>query len=189
MGSRVWTYTWKLCVFFVLALMPLSAHAGNEKHFLKNLRIEGALSDGGQFKGKFTVTRFAYDETKGLTVDGFLHGTLTKASGEVLEDFEQLVTGVPATLNEGTASGVTTQATCDILNLDVGAIHLDLLGLVLDLSPINLDLAAVSGSGNLLGNLLCAVAGLLDPLGFLDTLLGTLAELNTLLNLVNGLIG
>jgi len=141
------------------------------------------------FKGKLTVTRFAYDETKGLTVDGFLHGTLTKASGEVLEDFEQLVTGVPATLNEGTSVGVTTQATCDLLNLDVGAIHLDLLGLVLDLSPINLDLTAVSGSGNLLGNLLCAVAGLLDPLGFLDTLLGTLEELRTLLNFVNGIIG
>jgi hypothetical protein len=174
----------------VLALLPLSASAANEKQFLKNLRVEGVLSDGGTFKGKFTVTRFGYDETKGLIVDGFLHGTVTKATGEVLEDFEQSVTGVPATLNEATAaSGVSTAAVCDILNLDIGAIDLNLLGLALDVAPISLDLTAVSGAGNLLGNLLCAVAGLLDPLGFLDTLLGTLANLTALLEAINGLIG
>ena len=49
-------------------------------------------------------------------------------------------------------------AACPILVLDIGAIHIDLLGLVIDLAPINLDLTAVSGPGNLLGNLLCAVA-------------------------------
>jgi hypothetical protein len=169
--------------------MPLSASAANEKHFLKNLRVEGVLSDGGTFKGKFTVTRFGYDETKGLIVDGFLHGTVTTATGEVLEDFEQSVMGVPATLNEATAEGVSTAAVCDILNLDIGAINLNLLGLALDVAPISLDLTAVSGSGNLLGNLLCAVAGLLDPLGFLDTLRGTLANLTALLEAINGLIG
>jgi hypothetical protein len=188
-NRTVWASLWKVCVLLVLAVLPFSAEAANEKHFLKNLRIEGTLADGGTFKGKFSVTRFAYDATKGLTVDGFLHGTVTTASGQVLENFEQSVTGIPATLNEGTAAGVSTQAVCDILTLDVGAIHLDLLGLVLDLAPINLDLAAVSGSGNLLGNLLCAVAGLLDPLGFLDTLSGTLENLLGVLDAINGLIG
>lgn len=62
------------------------------------------------------------------------------------------------------------------------------MGLALDVAPISLDLTAVSGPGNLLGNLLCAVAGLLDPLGFLDTLLGTLANLTALLEAINGLI-
>ena len=51
---------------------------------------------------------------------------------------------------------------CPILNLDIGAIFFDLLGLQLETSEINVDLTAVAGSGNLLGNLLCAVAGLLD---------------------------
>jgi hypothetical protein len=180
---------WKLCVLLVLALLPLSASAKNEKHFLKNLRVEGVLADGGMFKGKFTVTRFGYDETKGLIVDGFLHGTVTTAAGQVIEDFEQSVVGIPATLNEATAEGTTALATCDILNLDIGAINLDLLGLVLDVAPISLDLTAVSGSGNLVGNLLCAVAGLLDPLGFLDTLIGTLGSLQGLLETLNGIIG
>src|SRR5215210_5179115 len=31
-------------------------------------------------------------------------------------------------------------ATCDILHLAVGAIHLDLLGLVVDVAPINIDI-------------------------------------------------
>jgi hypothetical protein len=56
------------------------------------------------------------------------------------------------------------QQACQILELDIGAIHLDLLGLVVDLSPISLDVTAVPGAGNLLGNLLCALVGLLDDL-------------------------
>jgi hypothetical protein len=52
---------------------------------------------------------------------------------------------------------------CDILELDIGAIHLDLLGLVVDIAPIHIDIFAVPGPGNLLGNLLCAIVGLLDP--------------------------
>jgi len=56
-------------------------------------------------------------------------------------------------------------AACNILNLSLGPINLDLLGLNVDTSPICLDITAVPGSGALLGNLLCAIAGLLDPTG------------------------
>ena len=55
-----------------------------------------------------------------------------------------------------------TQATCAILHLDLGPLSLDILGLQVNLSRIVLDITAQSGAGNLLGNLLCAVAGLLD---------------------------
>ena len=41
-----------------------------------------------------------------------------------------------------------------------------------------LDIIAVAGAGNLLGNLLCAVAGLLDG----GPLAGLLGQLQTLLN-------
>jgi hypothetical protein len=78
-----------------------------------------------------------------------------------------------------------TQATgaCPILNLSIGAIHLDLLGLVVDLAPINLVITAQSGPGNLLGNLLCAVANLLNGSGGLGGLIGgLLTQLSTLLN-------
>lgn len=53
--------------------------------------------------------------------------------------------------------------TCDILHLTLGPLDLNLLGLVVHLDQVNLDITAEQGSGNLLGNLLCAVSGLLDP--------------------------
>jgi hypothetical protein len=53
-------------------------------------------------------------------------------------------------------------AACQILYLDIGPIFLDLLGLQVSVSQIIIDITAQPGPGNLLGNLLCAVAGLLD---------------------------
>ncbi len=109
----------------------------------------------------------------------------------VFQSFSQ----VPATLNENPstnarmASAQATQATCDVLFLNLGPLSLDLLGLTVDLSEITLDINAVSGAGNLLGNLLCAVAGLLDPAGFLIDLINTLETLLDLLNQINDLIG
>jgi hypothetical protein len=62
-------------------------------------------------------------------------------------------------------------------DLDLGALHLDLLGLVVDLAPVHLKITAVPGAGNLLGNLLCAITGLLDggaPLSLISQLLNQL---------------
>lgn len=82
-------------------------------------------------------------------------------------------------------TAVDTGGSCTILTLDLGPLHLDLLGLVVDLSPVNLDITAVPGGGNLLGNLLCAVAHLLDNTGGSG---GALNGLSTLLNrLLTGL--
>lgn len=54
---------------------------------------------------------------------------------------------------------------CDVLYLLLQPLHLDLLGAVVDLDRVSLDVHAEPGPGNLLGNLLCAVAELLDPTG------------------------
>ena len=58
----------------------------------------------------------------------------------------------------------------------LGPLHLDLLGLVIDLNQVNLLITAVPGAGNLLGNLLCSVAGLLNGGGALSNLLNGLAD-------------
>jgi hypothetical protein len=42
-------------------------------------------------------------------------------------------------------------------------VDLDLLGLQVHLDTVHLNITAQSGPGNVVGNLLCAVAGLLDP--------------------------
>jgi hypothetical protein len=71
------------------------------------------------------------------------------------------------------------QGTCEILHLELGPIHLDLLGLVVDVSEITIDITAEQGPGNLLGNLLCAIAGLLD----------SQASPNALAQLLNRILG
>jgi hypothetical protein len=171
------------------ALAPFGAAAATkDKNFLKSVPITGTLADGGRFKGQVTITEMGYSETTGLWVSGVLNGTATRA-GVVTQNVVQRFSQVHASLTSGgSAAGITTQATCDILTLDIGAIHLDLLGLVVDLAPINLDITAVSGAGNLLGNLLCAVAGLLDPNGFLTDLINGLTQLLDLLNQINQII-
>jgi len=61
-----------------------------------------------------------------------------------------------------------------ILDLHVGAIHLDLLGLQVDTSEICLNITAQSGPGNLLGNLLGGILNSLNtsptPLSLTDVL-------------------
>ena len=67
-----------------------------------------------------------------------------------------------------------TQSSCEILDLTLGPLDLDLLGLQVHLDQINLQITAQPGPGNLLGNLLCAVAGLLDNPNALAGLLNNL---------------
>ena len=104
---------------------------------------------------------------------------------------------IPLTLTttpEGN-EGISAQAVTDILHLKLGPIHLDLLGLKVDTSEICLNIDAVSGPGNLLGNLLTSVANLLNGGTPLGTILGGLSgtQLNQLLggltDLLNGVFG
>jgi hypothetical protein len=75
---------------------------------------------------------------------------------------------------------------CPILDLTLGPIHLDVLGLVVDTSQICLNITADPGAGNLLGNLLCGVAGLLDQGTSLGDILGGLSA-TQLTQLTSGL--
>ena len=58
-----------------------------------------------------------------------------------------------------------------ILHLNLEGLDLNLLGLEVDLEEVDLDVSAVPGEKRLLGNLLSAVAGLLDESGPLGNLL------------------
>jgi len=84
--------------------------------------------------------------------------------------------------------------TCPILNLHLNAIHLDLLGLNVDTSNICLAINAESGPGNLLGNLLCNVANLLNTGTPLSNILNGLTSVNPtdltsgLTSLLNGVV-
>jgi hypothetical protein len=113
-----------------------------------------AQTTGGGVSSPIPCTIAGTPSTCTLTVTGFqvVNGVLTAAG---------TVTGGGVTIP---FSGVPVQAsgTCQILDLTLGPLHLDLLGLVVDLNQVHLTITAQSGSGQLLGNLLCAVSHLLD---------------------------
>ena len=77
---------------------------------------------------------------------------------------------------------------CPILHLELGPLDLNLLGLRVQLNQVVLDITAIPGPGNLLGNLLCAIAGLLDGVD-LGGILGNLLQnlLDALIRLLEGL--
>jgi len=122
----------------------------------------GAL---GSFAGIFNVTNFAVQNGQ-LAATGTLTGTVRDATGAIVGTINQALS-LPVQLLDSTG-------TCEILDLSLGPLDLNLLGLVVHLDEVNLVITAESGPGNLLGNLLCAVAGLLDPGSPLTDLAGLL---------------
>ena len=147
--------------------------------------VAGVATDGSaqKFAGTFTLQRFAADNGQVVAV-GIIAGSVTDLAGNVVKTGLQTV-AIPVTVGDGTtatrAAAISAAAVCPILHLDLGPLALDLLGLNVDLSRVVLDITAVSGAGNLLGNLLCAVTGLLDNPSGLATLL------NQILDILNGL--
>jgi hypothetical protein len=126
----------------------------------------GALANAASIAGTFNL--------QSVQVVG---GAL-QAVGTVTANVLDAAGNVLGTFTVANATGALTAAgSCSILTLDIGAIHLDLLGLVVDLAPIHLNITAQSGPGNLLGNLLCSVANLLNnngPLSGIANLLNNL---------------
>ena len=128
-----------------------------------------ALGGVGTFTGNFDITRFVSRNGQLLAV-GSLTGTLTDSLGNVIGSITQAVS-IPVFGAAGT---------CDILHLTLGPLDLNLLGLVVHLDQVVLDIVAQSGAGQLLGNLLCAVANLLNhgsPLTGLTTLLNQILRI------------
>jgi hypothetical protein len=120
--------------------------------------------NGAPFTGTYTITSFKKgDSATGIVAVGQLTGN-----------------GIPA---GAPAVNVPVQAingTCQILDLTLGPLDLDLLGLQVHLDQVHLNITAQQGPGNLLGNLLCALAGLLD---------NTNANVNAIVNLLNQILG
>jgi hypothetical protein len=128
---------------------------------------------GGTLNGVFTLTNFAVNSANQLVANGTFTGTLTDAAGVVTNLVNTAVSSVVTPAQAGPG--------CQILDLVLGPLHLDLLGLVVDLNQVHLNITAVPGPGNLLGNLLCAVAHLLDGTGSGNGLQALVDRLNAIL--------
>lgn len=138
----------------------------------------GTISAGdelGTFSGVLEIEKSYVDDPVSLAgSDGDALTAVHIEEGKLEGTFDSSVSSLPSGEVKQTWSGsplaqildiLSPDSTgdCPVLDLELGPLFLDLLGLEVSLSDITLDLTAVAGSENLVGNLLCAVAGLLDP--------------------------
>jgi hypothetical protein len=179
-----------LSVFVLTPAIPAEAQGqgqgrGQNRGGLELKNVTGPLAGGaGTFSGTATITRLQYQQGR-LLADGVLTGTVGA------QQIDQRFRDVPLELTSSSRAAAPEQPDmalkqaggCDILNLDLGPIFLDVLGLQVDLDEVVLDVTAVPGPGNLLGNLLCALVGLLDPGNGLTGLI------NDLLGIINRILG
>jgi hypothetical protein len=113
--------------------------------------LGGSLSSGSPLTGALPISITSFAKQNGQLVAKF------KVDGSN----EEFVT--PAQVIE------PPEGSCEILTLVLGPIDINLLGLRIQLfgetpeDPITILIYAVPGPNNLLGNLLCALTGILDP--------------------------
>ena len=113
--------------------------------------VTGTLADGtGAVAGTFDVQNFVV-ENGTLQAVGTFTGTVTDAAGNPTQGTQQ--TGDPGRPR-------AKHRVLQILDLVLGPLDLDLLGLQVHLDTVHLNITAQSGPGELVGNLLCAIAGL-----------------------------
>ena len=131
----------------------------------------------GGFIGALTINPAnAFQTVNGvLTVSGTIVGTLLNSTGGTLQ-----------TISQSFSAPVGVAASCQILSLTLGPLDLNLLGLMVHLNQVVLTITAVPGAGNLLGNLLCDVANLLNSGGGTGGISALLSNLATLLNQILG---
>lgn len=156
--------------------------------------VTGTLQDGsGAVDGVINIQKFAKRQGK-LVAIGKFTGTVTDAAGKVRYGSKKIAMPVATepvgggTTKQAAPGDVAAQAltSCQILDLVLGPLDLNLLGLAVHLDTVHLNITAEGGPGNLLGNLLCAVAGLLDGGTGLN---GILNQLVGILNQLLGVLG
>jgi hypothetical protein len=158
-----------------------TAGAATTQDFAKRVPMTGTAKNGKKFHGTFTIERFARRSGK-LYAIGTLKGRLNHRS---VTRHNVRVPAKLANANGAQSAQIPpTTGACQILNLTLQPIDLNLLGLRVRTSRIDLRIEGVPGAGNLLGNLLCGITGLLDPGTLANTPLGQLAAiLNSILAL------
>jgi hypothetical protein len=134
-----------------------------------NVPITGTTDKGGKFTGNFQIQQFSVVNNQIVAV-GTLTGTISNAVGNVIGTVLKTINLI-----------VTfKKSTCEILELELGPLDLDLLGLQVHLNKVVLDITA-DPSGGLLGSLLCAIANLLNNGGLLTDIVSLLNQVLALL--------
>lgn len=128
--------------------------------FAQTVPVTGQGKNGKQFTGTYTIRRFVERDGQAWAV-GTLKGKLKNR--RVVRNGVQMPAAVVVPGQAAQVPPVPTPGACQILNLVLGPINLNLLGLRVATNEIRLLVEAIPGAGNLLGNLLCAITNLLNP--------------------------
>src|SRR3954453_18718964 len=191
-----------VCAFMLVSGTGV-ANAQSAARLTQVVPLSGTVTKGGSaFKGKqgngtYTIQPFVQSGGKLYSV-----GTFTGKVANKKLTKENL--RLPATVANNPAAGSSSAAhsaqaplplpplpagnACSILSLNLGPINLNLLGLVVRTNEIQLRIDAVQGPGNLLGNLLCGITGILNPTGGGGLLSTPLAQLAAILNAILALV-
>ena len=101
----------------------------------------------------------------GIPLDTYLESLPPDQLNTLLAGITDILNGSLSNLYNSTLTSIEqigTHHTCAILHLEIGPLNLTLLGLNIVLDncangPVTVDISAVTGRGNLLGNLLCGL--------------------------------
>ena len=163
---------------------PRAASSGVRAGSLTS-KVRGTFNHGnGRVNGTFSPDRFIVKNGAAYAV-GTLHATLHRADGTVRGHATKFVS-IPikkGSTQRSAEAAKSAKANCQVLDLVLGPLDLNLLGLKVHLKKVVLHIVAASGAGALLGNLICAVAGLLDGTGLLN-LLKLINKLNQILKVL-----
>jgi hypothetical protein len=168
------------------ALLAVPAGAGaatSTPRLTQVVKMGGKTKSGKRFRGTYTIDHFARARRGRYAGRLVSVGTVRGKLGGRKVRKRRVV--APARLSKAASSAQLLPPlpnSCQILNLVIGPITLNLLGLVVRTNTINVRIDAQRGPGNLLGNLLCAITGILDPQNATARQLG--AALNAILALV-----
>ena len=129
----------------------------------QKVKVTGQTQSGKKFSGTYAIQRFTRARSGRYAGRLVSVGTVTGRAGGRRVTRRNVV--MPAQLSSAATSSQLPPLpnACTILNLRLGPINLNLLGLVIRTNEIHLRIDAQRGPGNLLGNLLCAITGILDP--------------------------
>jgi len=188
-----------LALMTIAFVLPPTTGTADPKRPALVLPLSGAGSGGVTFRGTVAVQRFALKDGEVVAI-GAVSGSLSGPAGPIGTSiylpvaFPVHVRGLiaraergrihPASLSspDSGARVIFAQATtCGVLHLDLGAVNLNLLGVVVTTTPVTIDINGDTAGP--LGNLVCAI------LNTVNTVVDLVNLLNSLLGVVTGLLG
>ena len=139
-------------------------------------------SAGGTFTGTFSINRFEVSGTAVVAI-GMVRGSLAGTGSVVFGEVSAPVTVGAASARAAASNAALAQqqATCGVLHLDIGAVNLNVQGVLVATQPISIDLSGDSAAP--LGNLVCTIESTLN------NVVGLVGLLNQLLGVLTGLVG